>query len=89
MGFGRGWRGYPPQYQYAYPPPMQYAYPPPIYPPALQSQSPKQEVAALENYKKELEAENEDLKQEMTEIEARIKELRATLEKGKSQPSEP
>ena len=89
MGFGRGWRGYPPQYQYAYPPPMQYAYPPSIYPPALKSQSQKQEVAALEYYKKELVAVNEDLKHEMTEIEARIKELRATLEKGKSQPSEP
>ena len=86
-GFGRGWWTYPPQYQQPspqlmYPPvPSQspYAYPP-VYPAVAQPQTPEQEVAALENYKKELEAERADLEQEMGEIASRIEELRAILE---------
>lgn len=81
-GFGRGWCWYPP---YTYPPPMQYAYPPPINPPIVATQSPEQEVGALENYKKELEAERADLEQEMNEIETRIKELKAKLEQERKQ----
>jgi len=80
-GFGRGWWGYPPQY----PSPMQYAYPPQTYPPATPTQSPKQEIGALENYKKELEAERADLEQEMNEIETRIKESKAKLEQERKQ----
>jgi len=77
-GFGRGLWRYPPQYQYAYPPPM--------YPPMATRQSPEEECAALEDYKKNLEAEKTELEQEMNEVEATIKELRAKLEQGKSQP---
>ena len=61
------WWGYPPQYPYNYPPPGQippqqypyspYAYPPPMYPPAAIPQSTEDELAALEDYKKELEEE--------------------------------
>jgi hypothetical protein len=73
-GFGRGW--------YVYPPPAlgQAAYPQ-VYPPVTQPQSPKQEVAALENYQKELVAEKADLEKEMDDIKARIEELKAKLEK--------
>jgi len=73
-GFGRGW--------YVYPPPAvgQPAYPQ-AYPPVAQPQSPKQEVAALENYQKQLEAEKADLEQEMGGVKARIEELKAKLEK--------
>jgi hypothetical protein len=85
-GFGRGWWAYPPQYQHPYPqlmyppvPPQPYAYPP-AYPSVAQPQTPEHEVAALENYKKELEAERADLEQEMGEIASRIEELRAKLE---------
>lgn len=71
-GFGRGW--------YVYPPPAvgQPAYPQ-AYPPVAQPQSPKQEVAALENYQKALEAEKADLEQEMGGVKARIEELKAKL----------
>jgi len=86
-GFGGGWWAYPPQYQQPYPqlmyppvPPQNpFAYPP-AYPSVAQLQTPEQEVAALENYKKELEAERADLEQEMGEIASRIEELRAKLE---------
>ena len=73
-GFGRGW--------YVYPPPaiVQPAYPQ-AYPPVAQPQSPKQEVAALESYQKELVAEKADLEKEMGDIKARIEELKAKLEK--------
>jgi len=84
-GFGRGWCWYSPYYPYVYPPPIQYAYPPPINLPAAPTQSPEQEVGALENYKKELEAERADLEQEMNEIETRIKELKAKLEQERKQ----
>ncbi|MBA7496340.1 hypothetical protein ES702_06940 [subsurface metagenome] len=69
-GWGRR-RGYPAQYpyvpqQYAYPPsgqvpPQQYTYPPyaypPMYPATAPPQSPEQELVAIEEYKKGLEAE--------------------------------
>ena len=74
-GFGRGWgRGW-----HAYPPPVivQPAYPQITPPP----QTPEQEVAALENYHKELVAEKADLEQEMDGVKARIEELKAKLEK--------
>jgi peptidoglycan hydrolase CwlO-like protein len=45
-----------------------------------QPPTPEQEVAALENYEKELEAERADLEQEMGEIASRIEELRAKIE---------
>ena len=71
-GFGRGW--------YVYPPPAvgQPAYPQ-AYPPVAQPQSPEQEVAALENYQKQLEAEKADLEEEMGGVKARIEELKAKL----------
>jgi hypothetical protein len=56
-GRGRGWgRGFG-RGRYAYPPPAvgQPVYPQTI-PPAAQPQAPEQEVAALENYQKTLEA---------------------------------
>ena len=73
-GFGRG--------RFVYPQPVgvQPAYPQQIQPIA-QPQSPEQEVAALENYQKGLEAEKADLEQEMGGVKSRIEELRAKLEK--------
>ena len=83
VGFGRGWGrgrwGSPAQYPYTYPPPgqvppQQYTYPPyaypPMYPTTAPPQSPEQELAAIEEYKKGLEAERADLEQEMNKIEA-------------------
>ena len=61
------------------PPQRPYAYPP-LYLSVAQQPTPEQEVTALENYKKELEAERADLEQEMGEIASRIEELRAKLE---------
>jgi hypothetical protein len=73
-GFGRGW--------YAYPPPaiVQPAYPQ-AYPIAPQPQTPEQEVAALENYQKDLEADKANLEQEMDGVKARVEELKARLKK--------
>ena len=68
------------------PPRDPYAYPP-AYPSVAHPQSPEQEVVALENYKKDLEAEKADLEQEMNEIKSRIEELKTTLEQGKKQQS--
>ena len=79
-GFGRGWgRGFG-RGGYSYPPPAvgQPAYPQ-AYPPVAQPQSPKQEVAALENYQKALEAEKANFEQEMGGVKARIEELKAKL----------
>jgi hypothetical protein len=56
-----------------YPPP---AVGQPVYSPAPQPQSPEQEVAALENYQKQLEAEKSDIEQEMGGVKARIEELK-------------
>ena len=83
-GFGRGWgrgfgrgrgRGW-----YAYPPAVivQPAYPQ-AYPPVTQPQTQEQEVAALENYHKDLLTEKADLEQEMEGVKARIDELKAKL----------
>jgi hypothetical protein len=83
-GFGRGWgrgfgrgrgRGW-----YAYPPAVivQPAYPQ-AYSPVTQPQTPEQEVAALDNYHKDLVAEKADLEQEMDGVKARIEELKAKL----------
>ena len=71
-GFGRGWYTYPPSVvgQPTYPQ---------AYPPVAQPQSPEQEVAALENYQKQLEAEKADLEEEMGGVKARIEELKAKL----------
>ena len=73
-GFGRGW--------YVYPPPasVQPAYPQ-THPLVTQQQTPDQEVAALENYHKELVVEKADLEKEMNDIKARIEEIKAKLEK--------
>ncbi len=73
-GFGRGW------YVYTPPATVQPAYPQ-TYPPVTQHQTPEQEVAALENYQKDLAAEKADLEKEMNDIKARIEELKAKLEK--------
>jgi hypothetical protein len=53
----------------------------PVYPPVTHTPSPEQEVAALENYQKELEAEKTDLEQEMNKIKSRIEDIKAKLEK--------
>lgn len=77
-GFGRGWgRG-----RFVYPAPavVQPAYPP-VVQPVAQPQTPEQEIAALENYQKNLEAEKSDLNQEMGGVKARIEELKAKLKK--------
>jgi len=73
-GFGRG--------QLVYPQPVvvQPAYQP-AYQPAAQPQTPEQEIAALENYQKSLEAEKADLEQETGGVKARIEELKAKREK--------
>jgi hypothetical protein len=62
---------------------LPFAYPFPLYPPTvpLTPQSPKDEIAALEDYKKELEDEKASIEQEINDIESRIKELKAMLEK--------
>ena len=77
-GYGRGQQLPIPQYQYENPPPM--------YPPMATRQSPEEQYTALENYKKNPEAEKADLEKEMNKVETSIKELRAKLEQGKSKP---
>lgn len=67
-GVGRGWRGYPTVPTRDLSDYLVYPLP----------QSPEQEVAALENYQKELQAEKIDLEQEMKKIKSRIEELKAT-----------
>ena len=77
-GYGRGWgRG-----RFVYPQPIvgQPAYQP-AYQPVAQPQTPEQEIVALENYQKDLEAEKTDLEQETGGVKARIEELKAKLEK--------
>ena len=83
-GRGRGWRrGYGRGWWWAYPRvPMRPLYADtPVYPSVIQPPSPEQEVAALENYQKELEAEKADLEQEMDQIKSRIEEVKVKLEK--------
>ena len=53
----------------------------PAYQPLAQPQSPEQEITALENYQKSLEAEKADLEQETGRVKARIEELKAKLKK--------
>jgi hypothetical protein len=79
---GRGWgRGFG-RSPLVYPQParVQPAYHP-TYQPIIKTQTPEQEIAALENYHKNLEAEKADLLQETDGVEARIEELKAKLEK--------
>lgn len=57
-------------------------------PVGAQPQSAEQELAAIEEYRKELGAEKADLEKEMNEVQARIKELKTTLQ-GKGQPQKP
>ncbi|MEM3507319.1 MAG: DUF5320 domain-containing protein [Candidatus Bathyarchaeia archaeon] len=45
-------------------------------------QSSKDELAALEGYKIELESEKASIEKEISDVEAKIKELKAMLEKG-------
>jgi len=87
MATRRGTRGslgwsYPPQYPY---PQYGYGYPPygypPMYPLAPQM-SPEDELAYLEGYKRQLEAEKAGIERKINEIEQRIKELREMLERG-------
>jgi hypothetical protein len=80
---GRGWgRGLGRGWWWAYPPsPMRPPYTDASNPPVIQPPSPKQEIAALKNYQKELEAEKADLEQEMDQIKFRIEEIKAKLEK--------
>ena len=81
-GFGRGWGGGFRRGRFVYPQPVvgQHAYQP-AYQPVAQPQSPAQEITALENYQKSLEAEKADLEQETGGVKARIEELKAKLEK--------
>jgi hypothetical protein len=73
-GYGRGWWKYTPV-------PMRPLYTDiPVYPQVIQPASPEQEVAALKNYQKELEAEKAELEQEMDRINSRIDEIKAKLE---------
>lgn len=66
-GFGRG--------RYAYPAAVIV---PPVNP-QTQPQLPEQEVAALENYQKNLTAEKADLEQELEGVKARIEEIKAKI----------
>ncbi|MBN1784444.1 MAG: DUF5320 domain-containing protein [Candidatus Bathyarchaeota archaeon] len=80
-GRGRGWGGGFGRGRYAIPQP---AIGQAVYPqitPVAQPQSPEQEVTALENYQKQLEAEKVDLEQEMGGVKARIEELKTKLKK--------
>ena len=53
----------------------------PAYQPVAQPQSPRQEIAVLENYQIGLEVQKTDLEQEMDSVKARIEELKPKLEK--------
>lgn len=73
-GLGRVWR----RRRFAYPAPVVVQ---PAYQPVTQPQAPEQEIEALQNYQKSLEAEKADLEQEMDGVKSRIEELEAKLEK--------
>ena len=87
-GYGRGWWG-PPQYPQTQVPIHPQALPryshayPPVYPPIARPPSPKQEAEALENYRKELEAEKLDIEKEIGEVITRIEELKTKQEEDK------
>ncbi|MCW4035478.1 MAG: DUF5320 domain-containing protein [Candidatus Bathyarchaeota archaeon] len=71
-GRGRGWgRGFG-RAQFCYPQPVNVQ-------PIVPQQTPEQEVTALENYQKQLEAEKNDLEQEMGGVKARILELKEKI----------
>ena len=53
----------------------------PIVQPVIQPPSPEQEVVALENYQKQLEAEKEEIKQEAINVKTRIEELKTKYKK--------
>jgi len=53
----------------------------PTYQPVAHPQSPRQEIAVLENYQIGLELQKADLEQETDGVKARIEELKAKLEK--------
>jgi len=72
-GYGRGWYNNPPV---TVVPPVN----PQAYVPATQ-QLPEQEVATLENYIKNLNAEKADLEQELGDVKARIEELKTKTAK--------
>ena len=93
-GFGRGWWTYPPQYRFPYPPPPYARASDPLqspygYPPMAKPQSEEQEIAALEQYKDELEADKADLEQELGAVESRIEELKTRLEDTEKEKPEP
>ena len=94
-GFGRGWgrglgrgriRGFG-KGGYVYPPStiIQPTFPY-AHPPIPQPTTPEHEVAALENYHKELIAEKANLEKEMDYIKARIEEFKAKIENKQPQP---
>ena len=76
-GFGRGYG----RRQFVYPTIVPVQPISQVYPPVLQQQTPEQELNALENYEKDLEAEKTDLNQEMDGVKARIEELKTKIEK--------
>ena len=79
-GFGRGWgRGFG-RGRFVYPQPVIVQH---TYQPVAQPQTPEQEIVALKNYQKDLEAEKEDLEQEMGGVKAKIEELKATTKQEK------
>ncbi|MFW6110773.1 MAG: DUF5320 domain-containing protein [Thermoproteota archaeon] len=101
-GFGRG-RVYFPRYSYpvtnynyrSYPvprqsPPQQYGYQPDInqsgYPP---TQSPEQDIAALQRYRETLESDKTELERELGEVEARIEELEDVVNRRSGQQTGP
>ncbi|MFN3622025.1 MAG: hypothetical protein ACK4TI_03955 [Nitrososphaerales archaeon] len=57
-----------------------------VYPPFTPPRSSREELTALEDYKKELEEEKASIEQEMRDVEARIKELKDAAKEGGSQP---
>ena len=73
-GFGRG------RFVYLQPTAVQPTYHP-AYIPVVQPQTPEQEIAALEDFQKDLEAEKANLDQEMDGVKARIEKLKAKIEK--------
>ncbi|MDG6222249.1 MAG: DUF5320 domain-containing protein [Candidatus Bathyarchaeota archaeon] len=80
-GYGRGWRRGFGRGRFVYPAPVVQPVSVPVNQSMPQPQSPEQEIAALENYQQNLEAEKADLDQEMGGIKARIEDLKAKLEK--------
>jgi len=80
-GYGRGWKRGFGRGRFAFPAPLVQPVPVPVSQPVAQPQSPEQEIEALKNYQKSLQAEKADLDQEMGGVKARIEELKDKLEK--------